>query len=36
MWSYIMDLEDNSPVNLFTSDKVYRKLVCSSNPFFNE
>ena len=33
MWSYIMDLGDNSSVDTFASDKVCRRLVCSSNLF---
>ena len=34
MWSYIMDLGDNSSVDAFASVKMYRRLVvCSSNLF---
>ena len=34
MWSYIMDLRDNSSFDFFASVKVYRRLVFSSNPLF--
>ena len=34
MWSYIMDLGDNSSVNAFASDKVYRRLVVRQTFFF--
>ena len=33
MWSYIIDLGDNSSVDAFASVKVYRRLVGSSNLF---
>ena len=33
MWSYIIDLGDNSSVDAFASEKVYRRVVCSSNLF---
>ena len=34
MWSYIMDFGDNSSVDAFASEKVYRKLVWVRQIFF--